>query len=475
MRPAGLGHLLRRLRPSAIRTRLTLLAALTSLVLLSAGGVGVAIAVRASVLQDARERGADQEPWRRVFIEEKQQVSYRGKPVPDCESTSPMPTGDRQTRFCAVRYDLSLVKASLPGRPSMFDSLTSHGTLSLNPFTDPLHGTTPIRHANAYLQFPGYVVMVYSMEKSQARVNTAIWSLTGGVLGLSALIAASIWYTIGRALRPVEAIRVEFAELTAHHLDRRITPPREGTEVARLAATMNSTLDTLQTAIDRHRQFVADASHELRTPLATLRFTLELALSKPHLTPLGRTVREAHNDTVRLENLTDDLLLLARLDIEEADRPVHKTIDLADLVRDETARRRPPPHLAVETRISPDPYTVSGRQALLSRVLGNLLDNAERHAKSTITITLTRDTQRHEAVIDVVNDGPPIPAKDHQRIFDRFTRLDHSRTRDTGDRDGSGLGLAIARRVVATHHGTITVTPSPAGAHFVLRLPLHDS
>ncbi|MFD3525134.1 sensor histidine kinase [Streptomyces sp. NPDC058653] len=469
-----MGRLLRRLRPATIRTRLTLLAALASLVLLTAGGAGVALAVRASALQEARERGADKEPWHRVFIEEKKQVSYRGKPVPECESTSPTPTRNRQLRFCFVRYDFDLVKASLPGRPSMFDSLTSHGSLSLNPLTDPLHGTTPIRHADAYFEFPGYVVMVYSMEKSQARVNTIVWSLAGAVLGLSALIATSIWYAIGSALRPVEAIRAEFAELTAHHLDRRITPPREGTEVARLATTMNSTLDTLQNAIDRHRQFVADASHELRTPLATLRFTLELALSKPHLTRLDRTVREAHNDTVRLENLTDDLLLLARLDIEDAGQPVHKTINLADLVRDETARRRPPPHLAVEIRISPDPCTVRGRQALLSRVLGNLLDNAERHAKSTITITLTRDTQRHEAVINVVNDGPPIPTKDHQRIFDRFTRLDHSRTRDTGDRDGSGLGLAIARRVAATHHGTITITPSPDGADFVLRLPLQD-
>ncbi|MET9484983.1 ATP-binding protein [Streptomyces sp. NPDC006638] len=356
----------------------------------------------------------------------------------------------------------------------MFDSLTSHGTLSLNPFTDPLHGTAPIRHADAYVEFPGYVVMVYSMEKSQALVNTAIWSLTGGILGLSALIASSVWYAIGRALHPVEAIRVEFAELTAHHLDRRITPPPKGNEVGRLAATMNSTLDTLQTAIDRHRQFVADASHELRTPLATLRFTLELALTKPHLADLDRTVRDAHNDTVRLENLTDDLLLLARLDIEDAGRPVHKTADLADLVRDEAARRRPPPHLAVEVRISSGLFTVSGRPALLGRLLGNLLDNAERHANSTITIALTRDTRRHEAVVDVVNDGPVIPAEDHERIFDRFTRLDHSRARDTGDREGSGLGLAIARRVASAHHGTITVNPSPAGAHFVLRIPLHD-
>ncbi|MFJ1600277.1 sensor histidine kinase [Streptomyces sp. NPDC088261] len=385
-----------------------------------------------------------------------------------------MPTRSRQTRFCAVRYDLSLVKASLPGRPSMFDSLTSQGTLYLNPFTDPLHGTAPIRHADAYVEFPGYVVMVYSMEKSQALVNTAIWSLTGGILGLSALIASSVWHAIGRALHPVEAIRVEFAELTAHHLDRRITPPPKGNEVGRLAATMNFTLDTLQTAIDRHRQFVADASHELRTPLATLRFTLELALTKPHLTDLDRTVRDAHNDTVRLENLTDDLLLLARLDIEDAGRPVHKTADLADLVRDEAARRRPPPHLAVEVRISSGLFTVSGRPALLGRLLGNLLDNAERHANSTITIALTRDTRRHEAVVDVVNDGPVIPAEDHERIFDRFTRLDHSRARDTGDREGSGLGLAIARRVASAHHGTITVNPSPAGAHFVLRIPLHD-
>ncbi|MER5214782.1 HAMP domain-containing sensor histidine kinase [Streptomyces sp. NPDC002838] len=316
--------------------------------------------------------------------------------------------------------------------------------------------------------------VVHSLDVYQTRLNTIMWSLAGGTLGLTLLITGSTWLAVGRVLRPVEAIRSEFADLSAHHLDRRVPVPRAGNEIARLATTMNDTLDRLQAAVDQQRQFVADASHELRTPLAALRAELELALNRPENANWPQVITDALGDTLRLQHLTTDLLLLARLDATNATPPHSRVLDLAELVRDELTRRPTPSHLTLLPHIATDPVLVYGSYSLLARVLGNLLDNAERHANSTITVRLSHDPDGGEAVLDVQDDGPGIPVEDHQRVFERFTRLDDARTRDAG---GSGLGLAIAHRIATAHHGTLTLTltPSVHGAHFTLRLPTQDT
>ncbi|MFJ3310363.1 sensor histidine kinase [Streptomyces sp. NPDC086549] len=135
-----------------------------------------------------------------------------------------------------------------------------------------------------------------------------------------------------------------------------------------------------------------------------------------------------------------------------------------------------PPWKLAQTRLSgrqpeeahPAPIPVHGHHALLASILGNLLDNAERHAASTITVRLTCDAEHRQAVLEILDDGPGIRLEHHQRIFERFSRLDDARTRDDG---GAGLGLAIAERIATTHHGTLAVVPSPQGAHFLLYLP----
>jgi signal transduction histidine kinase len=347
--------------------------------------------------------------------------------------------------------------------------MVSEGTLSWKPWTDPAHGPGPVRTVTVYPgEFSYAAVMIYSLETEQARLNTIIWALAAATLGITALIAGSTWIAAGRVLRPVEAIRAEFAELSTHHLDQRVTVPRTGNEIARLATTMNTTLDNLQTAVVRQRQFTADASHELRTPLACLRTELELALSRPDDADWPRVVHAAHEDTVRIQELTEDLLLLARLDAEDGDRRPRRSVDLTDLVREETARRRPPRDLRLHVHAGPGPVTVQGHPALLARVIGNLLDNAERHATHIIDVRLTHDTHRREALVEVLDDGPGIPVDDRQRVFERFTRLDDARARNTG---GAGLGLAIAHHITTTHQGALDIVPSPRGAHFALRLP----
>lgn len=472
-------RLLRRFRPATLRMRLTLIAAVLAVVPLTAAAAGVAVATRASLLQDAQQRSTRPDLSYTVTVEGSRQVLDRGTPVPECGSTSPRPRDHRQVSFCSYLYDLSSTAPSTPGNPSVHDQLTSQGSLSLKPWTDPFTDPKPIRRATAYVQLQGYVVMVYSLESGQARLNTLIWSLIGGVPVLTLLIAGSTWWAVGRVLRPVEAIRSDFAELSAHHLDRRVPVPRSGNEVTRLAATMNATLDRLQSAVEQQRQFTADASHELRTPLACLRAELELALNDPGSADWPQVVRDAHQDTMRLQDLTEDLLLLARLDADRLGGSPDRAVDLTDLVREEAARHRTTRPLTLDVLCVPGPVTVHGHCALLARVLGNLLDNAVRHASSAITVRLAYDTDG-QAVIDVLDDGPGIPPQDHERVFERFTRLDDARARDIGGQDssgraaglgGTGLGLAIAHRITTAHHGTLTLTPSTHGAHFTLRLP----
>lgn len=480
MTALGAVRLLGRFRPATLRMRLTLMAAVLAVIPLTAAAAGVAVATRATLLQDAQQRSERPELAYTVEVEGKRRVLDRGTPVPECGSTSPRPRDHRQVSFCTYLYDLGSTRPSTPGHPSVHDQLTSRGALSLEPWTDPFTDPKPIRQATAYVNLQGYVVMVYSLEAGQTRLNTLMWSLVGGVPALTLLIAGSTWWAVGRVLRPVEAIRSDFAELSAHHLDRRVPVPRSGNEVARLAATMNATLDRLQSAVERQRQFTADASHELRTPLACLRAELELALNHPESAAWPQVVSDAHQDTMRLQDLTEDLLLLARLDADRLGTSSNRAVDLTDLVREEAARHRTTRPLTFDVLCEPGPVTVQGHSALLARVLGNLLDNAVRHASSTVTVRLVRDTDG-QAIIDVLDDGPGIPPQDRERVFERFTRLDDARARDsrsTGRVDGlggTGLGLAIAHRITAAHHGTLTLAPSTHGAHFTLRLPSRAS
>lgn len=196
---------------------------------------------------------------------------------------------------------------------------------------------------------------------------------------------------------------------------------------------------------------MADAAHELRSPLTILRTRLELARpAEKHL------AAEALDDVDRLQSLTADLLLLSRLDAHE---PLKATpFDLAQLVAEEAARTRPRPDVRVRLDLSPD-IEVDGSPERLRRLIANLVDNAVRHATSTVDVALTAHTGH--AVLDITDDGPGIPPEHHDTVFDRFTRLDHARTRDTG---GSGLGLPIARDIAHAHAGTLRVMPGEAGA-----------
>lgn len=294
-----------------------------------------------------------------------------------------------------------------------------------------------------------------SLDAEQSAVNTALTVMLIGFPLLLGVVAGVTWLVTRRALRPVEGIRGEMAAITASEdLARRVPVPGTHDEVARLALTTNETLAALQTSVERQRRFVADASHELRSPIASLRTQLEVGVAHPELLDLDGAVE----DTVRLQGLAADLLLLARLDAGE--RPGDARFDLGALAREQAEGRA---DVTVEARSA----QVAGSRGQVGRVLTNLLDNAARHARSAVTLTVRREEEW--VVAAVADDGDGVAEADRERIFERFVRLDEARSRDDG---GAGLGLAIARDVAVRHGGTLTVGRAPAGgALFELRLP----
>ncbi|MFE7548679.1 sensor histidine kinase [Streptomyces gardneri] len=291
-------------------------------------------------------------------------------------------------------------------------------------------------------------------------------ALTTGVPLVALLTGVLVHVTAARALRPVEAIRRELADITGQSLDRRVPVPPTGDVIARLAVTTNDTLDRLEQASSRQQQFVADAAHELRSPLAALRAQLETALRHPDsVTDWPEVVAEAAADVVRLQALADDLLLLAS---HRATAPAGEPVDLSALAEDLVREHR---HLPDATGLlltceAPAPALVHGNATRLERLVRNLLANACRHAETAISVTV--ETDGPSVVLTVQDDGPGIPPADRSRVFDRFTRLDASRTRTSG---GAGLGLPIARDIATHHGGTLTIEDSARGARLAARFP----
>jgi signal transduction histidine kinase len=299
-----------------------------------------------------------------------------------------------------------------------------------------------------------------ALAAEQSAVGTALTVMLIGFPVLLGVVGAVTWLVTRRALRPVEGIRSEMSAITASQdLARRVPEPATHDEVARLARTTNETLAALETSVERQRRFVADASHELRSPIASLRTQLEVGAAHPELLDVDGAVA----DTVRLQELAAGLLLLARLDAGE--RPGEARVDLATLAGEELSQR-PAGRVAVRTHL--EPVEVAGSRSQLARVVGNLLDNAQRHARSRVDVAVRAEGPW--AVVEVVDDGAGVPEAERERIFERFVRLDDARARDDG---GAGLGLAIARDVAVRHGGALTVRSSPAGgALFELRLPV---
>ena len=312
----------------------------------------------------------------------------------------------------------------------------------------------------------GRDLVVYAaqpLENVHEAVDTVFHLVLIGIPLLVLITGIVTYLAAGRALRPVEAIRARVA--TTRDPSVRVPVPPARDEVGRLAETMNEMLARLQAGQAVQRRFVADASHELRSPLATIATGLELlARGDPDRDDTDRdTVTALRGETARLGRLVDALLLLARAD-ESGLQPRFEDVDLDEVAEAERLR----PAGRIVPRIEAAHVRVVGDRGQLAQVVRNLVDNACRHARSTVVVSVRPSTGY--AALDVADDGPGVPPDQRARVFERFVRLDDARARADG---GAGLGLAIVAEVVAAHGGTVDVVGSPlGGALFRVRLPL---
>lgn len=480
----------------SVRARAALGATLVVAVALVAAGLAVLLVLRANLIDQADLQAE-------VAAREAAGQIATGTPYEDVElddeEDHPVQVTDEEDRVVIVSKDLRAVtgtgaggvtpvpSASAGATPSPGDddgddeddddgdgdrSRPGRGEVSSEDpdFSD---GTATVGRTTADYRFAaveattpdGVTLTVYAgapLAAEQEAVNTVRGAMLTGLPLLLVVVAGVTWLVTRRALRPVEGIRREMAAITASEdLARRVPEPGSRDEIAALARTTNETLTVLEASVERQRRFVADASHELRSPIASLRTQLEVAEAHPELLDLPGAVA----DTVRLQVLAADLLLLARLDAGE--KPGSATVELGALVREEVSQRAGD-RIAVRVEVPEGgAFEVNGSRGQLSRVIGNLLDNAQRHAEASVAVSVAADGRGVR--VEVRDDGAGVPDEERERIFERFVRLDDARSRDDG---GAGLGLAIARDVASRHGGTLTVhRAAEGGAAFRLWLP----
>ena len=300
--------------------------------------------------------------------------------------------------------------------------------------------------------------------------------VVGGLLVL-ALGAVVLVPLVGRALSPLQQMTTTARSITAGDRGRRLRPTRPDTELGQTAAAFDAMLDAVEgaetqarNAEDRLRLFLSDVAHELRTPLAGARAATEQVLRAD----LSREQRErglvsAIRENDRAARLVEDMLTMARIDQGLELRRV--PVDLTELARRAADNRR----LTAPTArllVTGDPCPVLADPDRLLQIIGNLLDNSVRVGGPSTSVGLTTSTRADTVVLEVVDDGPGVPAADRERIFDRLVRLDHARARTGGDdRTGFGLGLPIARGLARAHGGDLVCLPHDHGAAFALALP----
>ncbi len=299
-----------------------------------------------------------------------------------------------------------------------------------------------------------------------------LW-LTGIVMALVA--GAVAWWTVNRAMKPVDRMVDSATKIAGGDLSHRIEDSNPETELGMLGVALNDMLtkielafDEEQRAKDRLKQFVADASHELRTPIAAVRGYTELyrrgALSD--VDDLDRAMTRIGMESSRMGRLVEDLLLLARLDRGMAFevRPLNLAALVGDAVTDSRAIDPDRP-ITIE---GPNTITVVGDEQRLVQVIANLLANARTHTPPGTPVSVTLEAGAGTATVEVADQGPGL-AGDAEKVFDRFYRSDESRARSSG---GAGLGLAIVAAIVRAHGGTVeAANRDSGGAVFRVVLP----
>jgi heavy metal sensor kinase len=315
-----------------------------------------------------------------------------------------------------------------------------------------------------------YVVAVGApLEESIEEWRTLLKACLIGIpLALLLAVGGGLW--LGRhGLRPLTSMAAEAQAITASTPDARLTVPVAGAELERLAASFNTVLDRLGSALSTQRRFMADASHELRTPLSIMRTAADVTLSQPARdeSEYREALSAVAQQGSRLTRLVDDMLVLARAD--GGGYPmVWSSVNLAEVVggcvRELTARAD---EKRITVRAVLAPAVIRGDEALLRRMVGNLLGNALIYTPPDGAVDIALARSNGQVEVRVADTGPGVPEQDRERVFERFVRLDPARAAG-----GAGLGLAIARWVAEAHGGDVRIiSTGPDGTVFTASLP----
>jgi heavy metal sensor kinase len=321
-----------------------------------------------------------------------------------------------------------------------------------------------------------FILAVLQSRRPQQELLGDIRSTFLWIIPIALLLAGIGGYFLARkSLAPVAAMASTARTIGAANLHDRLGVSNPRDELGQLAISFNELLDRLEDSFERQRRFIADASHELRTPVAILRGESEVTLSRPDRSPAE--YREAltilHDESQRLAHIIEDLFTLTRADAGEY--PINSRDFYLDELAADVLRHARSLALAKEITLSPsiEPELLfHGDEALIRRLLLNLLDNAIKYTPAGGQVTLECKKDSAQYVVSVTDTGPGISPELQSRIFERFFRADKVRARSETDSGGAGLGLSIARWIAEAHHGRLELVRSDAsGSTFSVTLP----
>lgn len=298
-----------------------------------------------------------------------------------------------------------------------------------------------------------------ALELSGAGILVVVIGLAGG------------WWLTGRAIRPVSEISGAAKKISDGDLSHRINVSEPDSELGQLAGVLNQTFDRLEKSFDQQVRFTADASHELRTPISVILTQVQLALSRERSgEDYRQTLETCERAAERMRILVNSLLELARVDSGDFEL-IREECDLGRVAREAMEFVEP---LAKQKEVvlkhSIEPIKINGDALKLSQVFINLLTNAIQHNNSGVEICVSVKNENGRAIVRVADNGIGIAASALPYLFDRFYRVDQSRSRAKGD---SGLGLSICKVIVEAHGGTIRAkSENASGAEFIFELPL---
>ena len=448
------------LRPRTLRARLAVIFAIITIAVSTSVAAFVLLRYRADLTRQINENLEARYADVRATLHNVTELPKHGPPersvIPRAESfaqvltpagvvvdSTPRALGDNPVLGPKQRAHAALHKVTLdrPVLPGAGDARLLAGPGSI--------GKTPV-----------IVVVGASLAEHERSQNQLARTLAIALPVLAAVVIVAAWFIVGAALRPMRALVSEADELS---IRRRGRLSQQGpAEVADLARHLNDMLARIEAALEHERAFLDDASHELRTPIAIARGELELARPlAAENEAVGAAVDSALEEIERLEKLARNLLVLART--RAAGPPAEIQVDLrtaCERAVDNVRRARAPATVAID--VVGDASTVGDAEAL-ERALGNLVENAVRHAHSHVTVTIGHPNA--EAVVEVADDGPGFPVSVVARTGERFVR----------GADGVGLGLAIAEAIATAHGGNLSLSNldnGATGAVARLELPL---